>query len=1189
MWVLFAGALSLAGWLLSVFGGLNRGAYEIVVPLAAVLAWAGSRFLAPADGWRGGWRLRRFGRGWLPAGFAILWLLALAGGLLYPPNNIDALSYRIPRVLHWWTEGRWNWIATDNLRMNYSACGFEWLTAPWWFLFHDLRGFFLANTVGFALLPGLIFSLVRAAGARGRVARAAMWLVPCGLGYALQAGSVGNDLAGAVFVLAALYFANVARRKMEGGPLILSVLAIALATGVKTSNLLLVLPWAVVVWPLRKLLWRPAAVAATIFALGVSCLPTLVLNRGFAGDWSGDPANAGGLHPGTPLAGIAGNVLELAVQTAAPPVFPWAETWNRAAGQAESCSAASWLRARFPRFTLHTSELAQEEWAGLGLALAAWVFWLAGRRAAKAENEAGRERRRFAWALLLASALFCVLMASEMPARLLLPFYPLLLAVLLARAPAGAASGPVAQLLAAAAMASAFVCVIFNPSRPLWPAGPVCDWLHERFPGVRMVEKAQKVYRVYAGRDDPAAKLREFIPSGESRVGFIGTPDEPEISFWMPFGRRTVVTAIDPADLAAGGLDFIVGRLDALSAAQRAAIDRLSGPRGAFAEVARSELAIKASKPPETWVVWRRRSAPAATRLAPQAAGSSADFHEWAPRPPMGWNSWDCFGTTITEAQTMAAAEFLSANLKAYGWEYVVVDIQWYVPGAQGHEYLPDAVLTMDGFGRLQPAPNRFPSAADGSGFKALAARIHALGLKFGIHLMRGIPRQAVAKNLPVMGAGCHAADIADKTDVCPWNPDMYGVDMSKPGSQDYYDSVFGLLASWGVDYVKVDDIARPYHQREVEAIRRAIDRTGRPIVLSLSPGATPLDAARHLRSHANLWRISDDFWDRWLALHEQFRRLEQWNPHREAGAWPDADMLPLGVLDLGRRTTRFTRDEQRTLMTLWSIARSPLMYGGDPVNTDDFTLSLLNNAEVIAVDQNSAANRPLFDHDDLIAWTADVPGCADKYLAVFNARDPVRLTVENASYASPVITGETAAPVAIDVGVVGASRLFLVANPGEHGGGEALWQNPRLVFADGSVRPLTNFKWTGADATWDSTRVKNGAAGAPPGLAALAPAVIEYALPSEAVRFAAAAGFDPDAPSRDPGGSLRFLVVLAPRQAGNPLETLPVAVDLKDLGFEHAVLVRDLWMHRSLGRFQGVFAPEIPWHGAGLYRLSPR
>ena len=566
------------------------------------------------------------------------------------------------------------------------------------------------------------------------------------------------------------------------------------------------------------------------------------------------------------------------------------------------------------------------------------------------------------------------------------------------------------------------------------------------------------------------------------------------------------------------------------------------------------------------------------------SAPAATDYHDWAPRPPMGWNSWDNFGTTVTEAQTKAEADFMAAKLAKFGWEYVIVDIQWYEPHAAGHDYRPGAPLTMDGFGRLQPAPNKFPSAANGDGFKSLAAYVHGLGLKFGVHLMRGIPRQAVEKNLPIAGTDHHAADVANRQDTCPWNPDMYGVDVTKPGAQDYYDSVFAMMAGWGIDYVKVDDIARPYHQGEIEAIRRAIDRTGRPIVLSLSPGDTPLSAGPHVKDHANLWRISDDFWDRWLALYGQFGRLDKWTPYRVPGAWPDADMLPLGLINLGERTTRFTPDEQRTLMTLWCIARSPLMHGGDMVKTDDVTLALLTNAEVLAVNQDSANNHALFNHDDLIAWIADVPGSPDKYLAVFNARDRVALTPANAVFASGAMSAKTEA-AAVDVDVRGANRIYLAAQLAADGpGAGAAWRSPRLVFADGSVHSLTELKWTHADATWDSTTAHPAADGKPASLTGLAPSVVEYALPADAVRFQATVAVEGDEHSTP----LRFLVVPGSPKTESPGATMAVPGDLTTLGFAKGARVRDLWTHQDLGTKNGTFAPEVPWHGAALFRLSP-
>ena len=362
------------------------------------------------------------------------------------------------------------------------------------------------------------------------------------------------------------------------------------------------------------------------------------------------------------------------------------------------------------------------------------------------------------------------------------------------------------------------------------------------------------------------------------------------------------------------------------------------------------------------------------------------NFLKWAPTPPMGWNSWDCYGTAVTEAQTRANADYMAEKLARHRWQYIVVDIQWYEPDAVGWEYRPGAKLEMDGNGRLLPAVNRFPSAVGGAGFKPLADYVHGLGLRFGVHILRGIPRQALAANSQILGTSVHAADVADTSSTCRWNPDMFGVDVSKPGGQEYYDSIFSQFARWGVDFVKVDDLSRPYHKEEIAAIRRAIDLCGQPMVFSTSPGATPLDEGDDIAAKANMWRISDDFWDRWDLLKPQFQRCADWAKFSGGGHYPDADMLPFGTIT--HKRTRFTKDEQYTVMTLWSMCRSPLVFGGDLPQMDDFTLSLLTNDEVIAVNQRSHGGREMFRKDDLIAWSAEVDGSGDKYLAVFNARD---------------------------------------------------------------------------------------------------------------------------------------------------------------------------------------------------------
>jgi hypothetical protein len=307
----------------------------------------------------------------------------------------------------------------------------------------------------------------------------------------------------------------------------------------------------------------------------------------------------------------------------------------------------------------------------------------------------------------------------------------------------------------------------------------------------------------------------------------------------------------------------------------------------------------------------------------------------------------------------------------------------------------------MDKFGRMWPATNRFPTAVGGEGFKPIADAVHALGLKFGIHIMRGIPRIAVKENLPIEGSNFTASDVANTNDKCVWCPDMFGV-RGNAGGQAWYDSCARLWASWGVDYIKVDDLSRPYHTAEVELIRNAIDHCGRSIVFSTSPGETPVEDAQHILSHANLWRVSDDFWDEWKYLDHEFTLAARWHSFAGAGHWPDADMLPVGHLSVKHRSvgqdrlTRFTRDEQLTLISFWSLLPSPLMVGANLPDNDAWTLALLTNPEVLAVNQD-ALGQPA--QPALVPTTAEVwvRHLADKSLAIgfFNrTAEPIQLAV---------------------------------------------------------------------------------------------------------------------------------------------------------------------------------------------------
>ncbi|HEY1262128.1 MAG TPA: glycoside hydrolase family 27 protein [Terriglobales bacterium] len=370
-----------------------------------------------------------------------------------------------------------------------------------------------------------------------------------------------------------------------------------------------------------------------------------------------------------------------------------------------------------------------------------------------------------------------------------------------------------------------------------------------------------------------------------------------------------------------------------------------------------------------------------------------------APVPPMGWNSWDSYGRALTEAQFKANARWMKQHLSRYGWKYVVIDEGWYVqdPNRDPKDYL----FELSSEGRYLPVAARWPSSARQAGFRPLADYVHSLGLKFGIHIIRGIPREAVAGNLPIADSPYHAAEAADTSDACPWNAYNWGV-KNNPAGQAYYDSILKLYASWNVDFIKADCIAdHPYKPEEIRMLHDAILKSGRPMVLSLSPGPTALEHAEEVAKYAEMWRICDDFWDHWgpwekhewsQSLYQQFATTAKWASRVKPGNWPDADMLPLGHLGPSpgageSRETRLTRDEQRTVMTLWVMLRSPLIMGGDLPSSDKWTESLLNNPEVIAVDQNSSENRAVVNTSTSAVWIARAAPKA-YYLGIFNVGD---------------------------------------------------------------------------------------------------------------------------------------------------------------------------------------------------------
>ena len=395
--------------------------------------------------------------------------------------------------------------------------------------------------------------------------------------------------------------------------------------------------------------------------------------------------------------------------------------------------------------------------------------------------------------------------------------------------------------------------------------------------------------------------------------------------------------------------------------------------------------------------------------------------NSFAKRPPMGWNSYDYYDTNVTEADVLTNAEFMAKHLKPYGWEYVVVDIQWYAYNTASmrarFQYIPFGKNEMDEFGRLLPCFDKFPSSVNGAGFKPLADKIHALDLKFGIHIMRGVPRAAAQNHLPILGTDVTADMVADPSSIAEWNPDMYGIRNCEAG-QKYYDSIMELYAAWGVDFIKVDDICstgfhphRGYGRKhEVEMLSRAIERCGRPIVLSLSPGPAEVSESWHYKKYANMWRITDDFWDNWETLLYMFDRCEKWQDHVSQGCWPDCDMLPLGKVGkhFGQeRDCLFTRQEQKTMMTLWCMFSSPLMLGAEMTKLDDWTLSLLCNEELLRLENGQFVSRQVLRDREKCVWCSVHPKTGEYYVALFNLKnEPQEIRVTPEECASMFPTG---------------------------------------------------------------------------------------------------------------------------------------------------------------------------------------
>ena len=459
-----------------------------------------------------------------------------------------------------------------------------------------------------------------------------------------------------------------------------------------------------------------------------------------------------------------------------------------------------------------------------------------------------------------------------------------------------------------------------------------------------------------------------------------------------------------------------------------------------------------------------------------------ATFRTWALTPPMGWNSWDCYYSSVNEEIVMKNARYMvEHDLVKYGWEYVVVDIRWYCnhPSLGGGNYNQNGTqdYVLDDYGRYLPSPTRFPSAmvnGQNKGFKAMADELHKMGLKFGIHLMRGVPKAVVGSSYKLKGSESTpwSSVYANTTPACTWLKDNLTVQNNEYG-QLYYNSLMDLYAEWGVDFIKVDDLSRPFYTDEIRMIRKAIDQCGRPIVLSLSPGKTQYVYADDCLENANMWRMMDDLWDSWSAVDLVFNEAAEWSKHARPGNYADCDMLPLGqiamtVADNGYtsahagRWTNLTQNEQYTMMTLWGICHSPLFFGGEMTKNDEFTNSLLTNEEYFRMHHYGIDAREVSNNEDngQTVWTSTDPATGYKYLALFQRNNNRWVVGSKALYKSETVAYTTDGHK-VDVDMAwpeGSKTLALVVDDGgdnynyDHGD----WISPTLVLRNGDEVPLT-------------------------------------------------------------------------------------------------------------------------------------
>ncbi len=613
LWLWLCVILNASGWLLSACGLLNRTGYLAVlgVTLVGVIAW----WKQCRPRFRSGFRKRRFRR-FFPAAFALLACMAILGGILHPPANYDALAYRTPRVLHWLSEGNWHWIHTDFHRLNTRGNGIEWLTAPLILFTGTDRLFFLINAVSFLLLPGICYRLLTGLGVRARVAWHWMWILPTGYCYLLQAGSIANDMLGAVFAFAAVDYALRAARSRSALLASMAVLAAALATSVKAFNLLLFIPWGLAMLPnIAPMLRRPlVSIPLGVLAILVSIVPTSILNHQYSGDWKGLKAEPVKLAAGHPGFHLAVNSILVPLHHLNPPVNPLAGAWNQWTARTIPEAWQEKLGQHFETSvrTFKLGEMQMEEAAGLGLGVTLLLLpiLVARHRSRGGPPRSGTPASRLLQArnlVPIGAAAVCVYFLSQLglgcPARYLSPFYVMLLAPVLRLGRAADLLGRWWwRALAIASSGIAALLLVLTPPRPLWPAVTILKALGADESKGSLLRRVWTVYSVYGERSDGFKPARDRLPAGPGMLGLV-TFDDPETSLWKPFGSLRVkhVTWDDDAEADRGrGITHILVSQHTLDIKRRLTLDQWLARHEA--KVVNSfDLTLRAGRGPTRW------------------------------------------------------------------------------------------------------------------------------------------------------------------------------------------------------------------------------------------------------------------------------------------------------------------------------------------------------------------------------------------------------------------------------------------------------------------------------------------------------------------------------------------------------------------------------------------------------------